>query len=40
MTKIIYLLDPETGALVGESAHPLDPVETERKGEPVYALLN
>lgn len=40
MTKTIYLIDPETGALLGESLHPLDPVETERSGEPVYALLN
>lgn len=40
MTKTIYLIDPETGALLGESLHPLDPVETERAGEPVYALLN
>lgn len=39
-TKTIYLLDPDTGDLVGESVHPLDPVETERRGEPVYALLN
>lgn len=40
MTKIIYLLNPETGTLVGESIHPLDPVETERTGKLVYALLN
>lgn len=40
MTKTIHLIDPETGALLGESLHPLDPVETERAGEPVYALLN
>ncbi len=40
MTKIIYLLDPQNGMLVGESTHPLDPVETARRGEPVYAQLN
>jgi hypothetical protein len=40
MTKTIYLLDPNTGDLLGESVHPLDPVETERTGKPVYALLN
>jgi len=40
MTKIIYLLDPDTGALLGESIHPLDPVKSERAGKPVYALLN
>lgn len=40
MTKTIYLLEPATGDLVGESVHPLDPVESERTGKPVYALLN
>lgn len=40
MTRMIYLLDPDTGLLVGTSVHPLDPVETERSGKPVYALLN
>ena len=40
MTKTIYLIDPESGFLVGESVHPLDPVATERTGKPVYALLN
>ena len=40
MSKTIYLIDPENGLLLGESVHPLDPVETERIGKPVYALLN
>ncbi|MET3177866.1 UNVERIFIED_ORG: hypothetical protein ABIC43_001005 [Variovorax guangxiensis] len=40
MTKTIYLIDPESGFLVGESVHPLDPVATERSGKPIYALLN
>ncbi len=40
MSKTIYLIDPESGLLLGESLHPLDPVETERTGKPVYALLN
>lgn len=40
MTKTIYLIDPETHVLIGSSPHPLDPVETERTGKPVYALLN
>lgn len=40
MTKTIYLIDPETRVLLGSSPHPLDPVETERAGKPVYALLN
>lgn len=40
MTKTIYLIDPETGYLMGESLHPLDPVETERTGKPIYAQLN
>lgn len=40
MTKTIYLIDPDSGYLMGESVHPLDPVETERSGRAVYALLN
>lgn len=40
MTQTIYLIDPETRVLIGSSPHPLDPVETERAGKPVYALLN
>ena len=40
MTKTIYLIDPETRVLLGSSPHPLDPVETARAGEPVYAQLN
>ncbi|WP_432731300.1 hypothetical protein [Variovorax sp. W6] len=40
MTKTIYLIDPESGFLIGESTHPVDPVETERTGQTVYALLN
>lgn len=40
MTKTIFLIDSESGYLVGESVHPLDPVATERTGNPVYALLN
>ncbi|WP_422086381.1 hypothetical protein [Variovorax sp.] len=40
MTKTIYLIDPESGYLMGETVHPLDPVETERSGKAVYALLN
>lgn len=40
MTKTIYLIDPDTRVLLGSSPHPLDPVETEREGKPVHALLN
>lgn len=40
MTQTIYLIDPDTRVLIGSSPHPLDPVETERTGKPVYALLN
>ncbi|SEA50443.1 hypothetical protein [Variovorax sp. YR216] len=40
MTKTIYLVDPETRVYVGPAPHPLDPVESERTGKPVYAALN
>jgi len=40
MTKLIYLIDPESRTYIGTAPHPLDPVETERAGKPVYALLN
>jgi hypothetical protein len=38
--KTIYLFDPVSRVFAGESEHPLDPVESERAAEPVYALIN
>lgn len=40
MQKIIYIIDPETRELLGIANAPLDPVNTERAGKPVYAEVN
>jgi hypothetical protein len=40
MSKIIYIIDPDTGLFVGEAPHPIDPVRSAREGETVYATLN
>jgi hypothetical protein len=40
MSKIIYIVDPDSGLFVGESPHPIDPVASARAGQTVYATIN